>query len=81
MNVVERVPVMPPSPLAAERALFEDLRSHRDGLSTRDADRRLIELGANEITARRDLAFPPPRRRRVDAAVSGAGGTSASRRR
>jgi calcium-translocating P-type ATPase len=47
-----REPMTPPDPLATERALFDRLRSRRDGLSTREAERRLIEFGPNEIVRR-----------------------------
>ena len=45
-------PAMPPDPLATERALFDRLRSRRQGLSAREAERRLIEFGPNEIVRR-----------------------------
>jgi len=45
-------PAAPPNPLAPEATLFADLRSRRDGLSAREAARRLIEYGPNEIVRR-----------------------------
>ena len=45
-------PAAPPDPLAAESTLFEHLRSRREGLSAREAERRLIEFGPNEIVRR-----------------------------
>ena len=41
-----------PDPLGSESALFTSLRSRPEGLSTRDAERRLIEYGPNEIVRR-----------------------------
>jgi magnesium-transporting ATPase (P-type) len=42
----------PPNPLEPEATLFADLRSRHDGLSAREAERRLIEYGPNEIVRR-----------------------------
>jgi calcium-translocating P-type ATPase len=43
----------PPDPLGPEEALFRELKSRRDGLSEREAERRLVRFGANEIARRR----------------------------
>jgi calcium-translocating P-type ATPase len=40
------------NPLAPERELFRDLRSGPGGLSVREAERRLVGYGANEIVRR-----------------------------
>jgi calcium-translocating P-type ATPase len=42
-------PFASPDPLATEHALFDQLRSRREGLSSRDAERRLVAFGSNEI--------------------------------
>jgi calcium-translocating P-type ATPase len=42
----------PPNPLEPEATLFGDLRSRHEGLSAREAERRLIEYGPNEIVRR-----------------------------
>ena len=41
-----------PHPLGTEQALFRELRSRPDGLSSREVERRLIHYGANEIVRR-----------------------------
>ena len=51
MGAVTESPAAP-DPLVTERALFDQLRSRRDGLSSREAERRLIEFGPNEIVRR-----------------------------
>jgi calcium-translocating P-type ATPase len=42
----------PPNPLEPVATLFGELHSRRDGLSAREAERRLIEYGPNEIVRR-----------------------------
>jgi magnesium-transporting ATPase (P-type) len=41
-----------PSPLQTEERLFGELRSRREGLDSRDVERRLIHYGPNEIVRR-----------------------------
>ncbi len=41
-----------PNPLQSEEILFRDLRSRPDGLSSREAERRLVHVGPNEIVRR-----------------------------
>ncbi|MGZ8694158.1 MAG: HAD-IC family P-type ATPase, partial [Gaiellaceae bacterium] len=51
-NGAPAVTTAPPDPLEPEERLFDDLRSRADGLSEREAERRLLQYGPNEITRR-----------------------------
>jgi calcium-translocating P-type ATPase len=42
----------PPDPLETEQRLFRHLRSHRNGLSSREVERRLTQYGPNAIVRR-----------------------------
>jgi calcium-translocating P-type ATPase len=50
--LAESAATTPPDPLVSEQRLYRDLGSCRKGLSSREAERRLIQYGLNEITRR-----------------------------
>jgi calcium-translocating P-type ATPase len=59
-------PVVPVDPEASLDRLLRDLRSRREGLSAREAARRLEAVGRNELVQHRGLAWP---RRLLDQVV------------
>jgi hypothetical protein len=47
-----------PDPTEAAERLLRDLRTHPDGLSSREAERRLCQFGLNELTRRGRRRWP-----------------------
>jgi magnesium-transporting ATPase (P-type) len=61
LDMTELGRVQEPGEVDAEEAvglLLRDLRSTRQGLSAREAERRLIQYGANELRRRGGLRWP-----------------------
>ena len=51
-------PSAPPDPTEAVEDLLRSLRTHREGLSSREAQRRLTQYGSNELERRRGAQWP-----------------------
>ena len=52
------MPSAPPDPTEAVEDLLRSLRTHQEGLSSREAQRRLTQYGSNELERRRGAQWP-----------------------